>query len=221
MSPRTAPRTASLDLYWIPLGAGGRVVRLSGRVYEALLSLAQRRKICELYHSVLVAELPDGTTTIEVGPVWDAVAGATERGQAVSGPVGLRMLGRWSWFRYEVRCWHDGVISDLAAAVGGPVRLTTDETLVRRALSQPAAVPPLTWGRDELDLGEMWNSNSVIAWILVQAGIDASTIRPPAGGRAPGLSAGLALSRRTMHGRITQRPMAGCPRHGNGGAVRG
>lgn len=204
MSSRTTPHAASLDLYWIPLGAGGRVVRLSGKIYEALLSLAQRRKTCELYHSALVAELPEGITTIEVGPVWDAIAGATERGQAISGPVGLRVLSRWSWFRYEVRCWRDGVIPDLATAVGGPVRLTTDETVVRRALLQPAAVPPLTWGRDELHLGEMWNSNSVIAWILVRAGIDASMIRPPARGRAPGLNAGLGLARRTLHGRITQ-----------------
>ena len=32
--PMTSP--ASVDLYWIPLGAGGRSVRLNGKVYEAL-----------------------------------------------------------------------------------------------------------------------------------------------------------------------------------------
>ena len=32
-----------LDLYWIPLGAGARVVRTSGRVYEACAALTQAR----------------------------------------------------------------------------------------------------------------------------------------------------------------------------------
>jgi hypothetical protein len=27
---------ASIDLYWIPLGAGAHVVRLSGKAYEAI-----------------------------------------------------------------------------------------------------------------------------------------------------------------------------------------
>ena len=33
---------ARLDLYWIPLGAGARVVWTSGRIYEGLAALAQR-----------------------------------------------------------------------------------------------------------------------------------------------------------------------------------
>ena len=30
------PGTASIDLYWLPLGAGGHSVRLNGRVFEAV-----------------------------------------------------------------------------------------------------------------------------------------------------------------------------------------
>jgi len=30
---------ASIELWWLPLGAGGRFVRLNGRVYEALHAL--------------------------------------------------------------------------------------------------------------------------------------------------------------------------------------
>jgi hypothetical protein len=33
---RSAPSRASIDLYWLPLGAGGHSVRLNGRVYEAV-----------------------------------------------------------------------------------------------------------------------------------------------------------------------------------------
>jgi hypothetical protein len=42
----------------------------------------------------------------------------------------------------------------------------------------------------------MWNSNSVIAWVIASSGIDAESIRPPAGGRAPGWRAGLEVARR-------------------------
>ena len=42
----------------------------------------------------------------------------------------------------------------------------------------------------------MWNSNSVIAWVIARSGIDAESIQPPAGGRAPGWQAGLAIAQR-------------------------
>ena len=46
-------------------------------------------------------------------------------------------------------------------------------------------LPALVWGRDELGAGEMWNSNSIIAWLLASAGLRADSIRPPSG-RAQG-----------------------------------
>jgi len=51
-------------------------------------------------------------------------------------------------------------------------------------------------GRDELGTGEMWNSNSLVAWVLEVAGVSTAAIRPPPGGRAPGWDAGLAVARR-------------------------
>jgi hypothetical protein len=42
----------------------------------------------------------------------------------------------------------------------------------------------------------MWNSNSVIAWVIASSGIETESIRPPAGGRAPGWQAGLEVARR-------------------------
>ena len=61
-----------------------------------------------------------------------------------------------------------------------------------RLLDLVTDVPTPVWGRDELGLGEMWNSNSVIAWLLRHAGVDAASLSPPRGGRAPGWAAGLA-----------------------------
>jgi hypothetical protein len=42
----------------------------------------------------------------------------------------------------------------------------------------------------------MWNSNSVIAWLVARAGLDAEAIQPPTRGRAPGWNAGLEVARR-------------------------
>jgi hypothetical protein len=51
----------------------------------------------------------------------------------------------------------------------------------------------------------MWNSNSVIAWLLARSGIDTESVRPPAGGRAPGWQAGLEVARREQ-AEMTQAP---------------
>jgi hypothetical protein len=50
-------RTAAVDLYWIPLGAGGHSVCLNGRVLEAIEAARQYRARCDLDHAALVAEL--------------------------------------------------------------------------------------------------------------------------------------------------------------------
>jgi len=42
----------------------------------------------------------------------------------------------------------------------------------------------------------MWNSNSVVSWLVTASGLDVESIRPPAGGRAPGWSAGIVTARR-------------------------
>ena len=59
-----------------------------------------------------------------------------------------------------------------------------------------AEIPVPVWGRDELRAGEMWNSNSVIAWVLARSGLAAASILPPVGGRAPGWNAGVVVADR-------------------------
>jgi hypothetical protein len=183
---------AAVDLYWIPLGAGGHSVAFNGRVYEALMALRGRRRRSDLYHSALVVEIGADRYTIESAPTPDADQAA--RGVVATGPVGSRLLGRWRLFRYEVRCWRAGVIPDLGYAVGGPHRVSSDPVRARRIIDLAPAVPTPVWGRDELGTGDMWNSNSVIAWLLVEAGFDVEGLQPPARGRAPGWAAGLAIA---------------------------
>src|SRR5687767_6098408 len=96
---------AHVDLYWLPLGAGGSVVRWSGRVYEAIVARRQHRAARDLYHSALGVRLGDERYVIEMAPVWSN--GPRDRGVVAEGPVGSRTLGRSRWFRYEVRRWRD------------------------------------------------------------------------------------------------------------------
>src|ERR1700757_331108 len=187
---------AGVDLYWLPLGAGGHFVRLNGRVYEALVARAQRRPARDLYHAALQVELPDGTFVIEQAPVHDW--SGRERGVVAEGPVGARWAGRFRIFRYEIRVWRDGNIPDVAEAVSSPVRLSESEADARRVLDVVAQVPTPVWGRDELGTGEMWNSNAVIAWVLARSGLATKSVRLPVGGRAPGWQAGLVVAARQV-----------------------
>lgn len=74
--------------------------------------------------------------------------------------------------------------------------MSGDEEVAARLLDLVPRSPALTWGRDELGLGQMWNSNAAVAWLLARAGADVDTVQPPRGGRAPGWAAGLELARR-------------------------
>jgi hypothetical protein len=186
---------AGIELYWLPLGAGGWFVRLNGRIYEAVDALAERRRPLDLYHSALEVRVPEGRFVIEnCWPIPDDEG--TARGVVVEGPVASRRLGRRRVFRYEVRRWRDGVIADADQAVNSPQLLSDDQRLARRLLDLVGDLPSPLWGRDELETGEMWNSNSVIAWLLASSGLPMDGIRPPAGGRAPGWEAGLVAARR-------------------------
>jgi hypothetical protein len=189
-------RDPGIDLYWLPLGAGGHSVRLNGRVYEAVAAQLGQRPTSDLYHSALVVHVPDGRFVIEQAPVRDA--NGAERGVVAEGAVGARWAGRFRIFRYEVRRWRDGVIPDVAEAVGGPQRLSDDPRHAQRILDLVASVPTPVWGRDEFGVGEMWNSNSVISWLITRSGMAAETIPLPTGGRAPGWEAGIAIAHRPV-----------------------
>jgi hypothetical protein len=187
------PSDAAVDLYWLPLGAGGHFVKWNGRLYEALKARLERRAACVLYHAALQVHLGDDTYVIEQAPEPDLTG--ESRGVVAEGPVGARWAGRFRIFRYEIRVWRGGNIPDVAEAVDSPRRLTGDLAVARHVLDVVPQIPTPVWGRDEFGTGEMWNSNAVIAWVLIKSGIDAGAIQPPLGGRAPGWRAGLVAAR--------------------------
>ena len=168
-------------------------MRLNGKVFEAGAAVRARRKRFDLYHSALEVSVPEGRFVIEQAPAWSGPEG---RGVVAEGAVGARAAGRFRLFRYEVRRWRDGVIPDIGEAVESPQQLTGDPLLAQRVLDLVPAVPTLVWGRDESQAGEMWNSNSLISWLIARGGLHVESVRPPAGGRAPGWEAGLVVARR-------------------------
>lgn len=191
---RTTPDDG-IDLYWLPLGAGGWFVRFNGRVYETIHALVERRPPLDLYHSALEVRVPEGRFIVENSwPIPDGDGAA--RGVVVEGAVASRRIANLRVFRYEVRRWRDGVIADADEAVASPHRVSDDPRQARRLLGLVGLLPAPVWGRDELRTGEMWNSNSVIAWLLARTGLAMDAIRPPAGGRAPGWQAGLVTAQR-------------------------
>ena len=187
-------RSGSIDLYWLPLGAGGHFVRLNGRAFEAVAARRARRSRCDLYHSALEVRLDAARWVIEMAPVWNLAV--PERGAVCEGPVGLAALGRLRLFRYEVRCWPEGTIPDVAEAVDGPVRVSSRASSAAHVLNLAPRFPARTWGADEQRTGDMWNSNSLTSWLLARSGHDMSAVRPPPGGRAPGWTAGVVVAAR-------------------------
>jgi hypothetical protein len=184
-----------------PQGVARELVHRNGRIYERLAARRQHRAACDLYHSALELHLDGTTYAVEMGPVWNVPD--PDRGAVCEGPVGARWFGRFQAFRYEVRCWPGGYIPDLAEAIDSPQRLTDEARRVAELLGMLRRAPPLTWGRDELGTGDMWNSNSLVAWALARTGQDMRLVTPPANGRAPGWQAGLILASRQLRQPVT------------------
>jgi hypothetical protein len=133
-------RTAAVDLYWVPLGAGGRFVRFNGRVFAAIEAAHQHRRRCDLYHAAPVVKLDGDRYTLEVAPSPDA--NEASRGVVGTAAVGSRYRW-WRLFRYEVRCWRGASIPDLGDGAGGPRLLSTEPRLARYLLDLVTTSPGL------------------------------------------------------------------------------
>jgi len=191
----TRDEHARIDLYWIPLGAGGSgFVRLNGRIYEWVQARRERRRPMDLYHTALRVHLPEGRFVVET--MWpspdDEVAA---RGVVIQGPVWSHLLGAVRTFRYEVRRWREGQLPDADQAVGGPQTVSDNPDQARNLLDAVESIPGLVWGRDQMRAGEMWNSNSVVSWLLTVSRVPMHEVHPPTGGRAPGWDAGILIGR--------------------------
>jgi len=158
---------SAVDLYWLPLGAGGHFVRINGRAYETVAARMARRPACALYHSALEVRLDSERFVIEMAPIFDAPpssAASSPKGRSAhAGPDAPGCFATAS----------DGGLTDASpTSTRRSTALTDQRAIARRVLDLVAQVPTPVWGRDELQTGGMWNSNSVIAWLVVRSGID-------------------------------------------------
>ncbi|MDF9878275.1 hypothetical protein [Cellulosimicrobium cellulans] len=193
MTTSTCGTDDRVELLWLPVGAGGHVVRRTSAWWERACALLERRRPGPLFHAALEVHRNGVPYTVEMTPAWGHAPAA--RGVVATGPVGARLLGRSRLFRYEVRCWPHGLIPDRSHAVGPAVVVTRDTAATARLLHAAPAVPTLTWGRRPSGARDMWNSNSLVAWLLVRAGLPVDQ-EPPQGGRAPGWRAGVLVAER-------------------------
>lgn len=180
------------DLYWMPVGAGtSRFQQTTLALWETIEAARCRRPRARLYHSALKLRLNGQSYTVELTPA----PGSGSVPPAATGPVGFRGADRLRLFRYALQCLPGEALPDEQWAVGSPVRLSGDCTVLQRMFDLAPHVPTCVWGRRVRGTTEMWTSDSVIAWLLVRAGIETTALVPPRGGRAPGWLAGIQLAR--------------------------
>jgi hypothetical protein len=127
-APSHGATAATIDLYWIPLGAGGHCVRFNGKLFEAITAARRHRQRCDLYHAALVVEVDGERYTIEIAPSPNADEGS--RGVVGTGAVGSRHIGWLRLFRYEVR-----------AGAAGRSRISATRS-AGRAASAPTLASP-------------------------------------------------------------------------------
>ena len=197
-------RTGSVDLLWIPLGAGQRVVRISGRLFEALCALVQRRPPRDLYHSALI--VARSRRALRRRDDADPDQHGERRGVVAEGPVGTRYAARCRLFRYEIHRWHDGVIPDEGDAVS-TIRVTTDLASAQRLLDLVPRCPRPSGDGTSSTPARCGTRTRSPVWLLASAAIDIEQIGPPPHGRAPGWCAGAVVAARCrssheLHARV-------------------
>ena len=107
---------------------------------------------------------------------YESIAAARTK-EATCRSSGSCSLSWWFW-RFSASSAGDGGVAEGA----GTALPEADQIIHDPQHDEP---------RDDLRIGDMWNSNSVISWLLLATGLPAEEIRPPDGGRAPGWRAGI------------------------------
>jgi len=179
----TASPRWQVAVTWARVGEGGHVAVRTSHWWEVLVAARERRPPQTLVHGALELVVDGRPLVVQMTPTW----GRAAREVVATGPVGSRWLGWLPFFRYEIRYtrppdpFGDGavVVSDRREAV-------------EAVLAAVPRVPRLTWGRRPEVSRDMWSSNSVVSWVLADAGL-VDGCGPPPGERAPGWDAGLAV----------------------------
>jgi hypothetical protein len=163
--------------------------------WERLRALKAGRSPRELLHVALEVQLDSSTKfVIELVPAGFGPA-RTSTGVVGNGPILSRALGWMRMFQYEIRRWKNGVVEakDKSTRPPSTYVITRDQAL--QIIDGASRAPRHPWGQDVLGNGDMWNSNSLVSFVLVSAGMDPAAIEPPASADWPGWDTGVALAR--------------------------
>lgn len=98
MDDQADSRSGSVELSWIPVGAGTHLQWASLWLFETVASRIGRRAPGRLLHAALKIDTGEQHFTLEVTP---SPPGPNVRGE-VTGPVGVSGADRLRLFRYQV-----------------------------------------------------------------------------------------------------------------------
>ena len=189
----------AVDLYWLPLGAGApsgsHLVGLAGKMYEALSAAveltAAARPLPRRSRDSTGRRMLRHRGRPVTGRPWGEPRGRCRRPRRhpfCRRPAALSLRNPLLVQRPHRGCRRGSRESDPAHRRTG--------VIARRLLELGPEAPTPVWGRDELRAGDMWNSNSVISWLLARAGLPVQDVSLPPDGRAPGWEAGIVVARR-------------------------
>lgn len=177
----TASPRWQVAVSWAVVGEGGHVAVRTSHWWEVAAAAREHRAARTLYHGALELVVDGRPLVVEMTPTW----GRATREVVATGPVGSRWLGWLPFFRYEIRYTRPPGPTGHGATV-----VSDRREAVEAVLAAVPHVPRLTWGRAVGPSRDMWSSNSVVSWVLAEAGL-LDACAPPPGGRAPGWDAGL------------------------------
>lgn len=193
----------TLDLYWLPVGAGTHFQRASLAVYESFAAALARRPRSILCHAALKGNVGERPFTIELTPV----PAVQDVRPAMAGAVGSSLAARLRIFRYQLVCRESDALPDEQWRIGHPQRLSSDATAIQHLLALARTVPAHTWGRRVRGTSEMWTSNSAVSWLLLKAAIPLEGVAIPDGATAPGWQAGIDAWKAENGSGVESRPM--------------
>jgi hypothetical protein len=135
----------------------------------------------DYYHAALIVQVKEGREcpryVVELTSAVEPGDEAKKVGQVIRHTDGID---------YGIRKWRNGRINEgsSAASSGGGAaragdRFVIDCDAAKRMLGLVESAPKHDWLADTRH--GTWTSNSFIAWLLTKSGLDASSVRPPAG----------------------------------------
>ena len=181
---------STVELFWLPVGAGTHFQRASLVAYDWCLSHIARRPRAAFVHAALKVKLEGRTFTLELMPV----PAHQNVAPLLTGPVGISIAGRLRLFRYQLVCRETDSLPDEGWAINSPVLLSTDAAFGKRLMALAPLVPANVWVAGRPAPRRCGHLIRPSRWLLHRTGLDAAALQRPPGTQAPGWAAGIQVA---------------------------